>query len=77
MESLKIEVLNPEAKKLLEDLEALKLIKIEKEEKPERGFQELLKKLRSNADQAPSLDEITKEVEAVRKERYEASKGNT
>jgi len=32
---------------------------------------ELLDKLRMKSADAPSLDEITKEVEAVRKSRYE------
>lgn len=70
METFKIEVLNPKAKSLLQDLADLKLIKIRKERvKPE--FSGLLKKLRKNSATAPTLAEITAEVEAVRKERYE------
>jgi len=33
-------------------------------------FRKLLSKLRVKANTAPSLDEITKEVESVRAERY-------
>jgi len=46
------------------------LIRIRKE-KPTTDFFELLKKFRSKADKVPSLEEITLEVEAVRKARYE------
>jgi len=55
---------------LLKDLPNLNLIRIRKETS-ESDFSELLKKFRSKSDQAPSLEEITKEVEAVRKVRYE------
>jgi hypothetical protein len=34
------------------------------------AFKELLSKLRSNSDTAPSLEEITREVEEVRAQRY-------
>jgi len=48
----------------------LDLIRIKKE-KIKSEFVELLDKLRIGADDTPSLDDITAEVEAVRKERYE------
>ena len=48
----------------------LKLISIKKDKRIS-GFQELLDKLRLNSDDAPSLEEITTEVELVRKARYE------
>jgi hypothetical protein len=48
----------------------LDLIKI-KRGKVKSEFRELLEKFRSNAENAPSLDEITAEVESVRKARYE------
>jgi len=70
METYKIEILNPKAKSLLKDLADLDLIKIKKS-KVKSEFQELLGKLRINADNAPSNDEITLEVESVRKARYE------
>lgn len=70
METLTIDLLNPKAKALLKELADLKLIRI-REEEGKGDFQELLDKLRSKSEEAPSLEEITKEVEAVRAKRYE------
>ncbi|WPP52767.1 hypothetical protein [Catalinimonas niigatensis] len=68
MDSVRIDILNPKAKKLLEDLEALELIAIRKDKN--QSFEEVLRRLRKKAASAPSLEEITKEVEAVRSKRY-------
>jgi hypothetical protein len=70
METIQIDILNPKAKKLLKDLADLNLIKINKA-KTKSDFSSLLKKLRSNSDDEISLDEITDEVEQIRKLRYE------
>ena len=70
METIRIDIINPKAKKLLKDLADLNLIKINKE-KYKSDFSTLLKKLRSKSNDEISLDEITKEVEQVRKSRYE------
>ncbi|EKB50225.1 hypothetical protein [Cecembia lonarensis] len=70
METIRIDILNPKAKALLKDLANLDLIRIRKEDS-ENAFSEVLKKFRSKSDEAPSLEDITKEVEAVRKARYE------
>ena len=70
METLRIEIVNPKAKRLLQDLADLNLISISKSLDSKTDFRELLSKLRSNSDTAPSLDEITKEVENVRAMRY-------
>ena len=70
MESLKIDIINPKVKSLLKDLADMDLIRIKKE-KIKSEFIELLNRLRTNSDDALSLDEITKEVESVRRERYE------
>ncbi len=70
METLKIDILNPKAKSLLKDLADLKLIRIQKE-RVKTDFRELLDRLRKNTDNTPSFEEITKEVEEVRKARYE------
>ncbi|HCE56251.1 MAG TPA: hypothetical protein DER09_00285 [Prolixibacteraceae bacterium] len=67
METLSVEIRNSKVKRILKELEALNLIKI----KPKLTLNTLLIKLRKNADTAPSLDEITAEVEQVRKMRYE------
>ncbi len=69
METIRIDILNPKAKKLLKDLADLNLIKIKKDKKSD--FSNLLKELRSKSGEEINLDEITKEVEAVRKSRYE------
>jgi hypothetical protein len=70
MESLRIDIINPKAKRLIKDLADMDLIKIRKD-KSKWDFTEILEKLRSQSDNAPSLDEITKEVESVRASRYE------
>jgi len=68
MNTIRIEILNPKAARLLQDLADLDLIAIEDTSK--NGFASVLKKLRSKAKSAPSLDEITNEVELVRSRRY-------
>lgn len=70
MESLRIEIVNPKAKRLINSLADMDLIRIKKE-KVQSDFCELLSRLRRHSQDAPSLDEITKEVELVRKSRYE------
>ena len=70
METIRVDILNPKAKSLLKDLADLDLIRIKKD-KVKSEFKELLDNLRTNSDDAPSLDEITSEVESVRKARYE------
>ncbi len=67
MNILRIEILNPKALRLLTDLAKLKLISINS--KAVSDFSALVGKLRSNASNAPSFDEITKEVELVRAKR--------
>jgi len=70
METIRIDILNPKAKSLLNDLAELNLIRI-KNEKVKSEFKELLDNLRIYSDEVPSLDEISAEVEKVRKARYE------
>lgn len=70
METIQIDILNPKAKKLLLNLVDLNLIKIKKAEK-NTDFSSLLEKLRANSTDEISLEEITNEVEQVRKLRYE------
>jgi hypothetical protein len=62
------DILNPKAKKLLENLEALNLISIKKDSK--KRFKEIVKQLRTKSTSTPSLEEITKEVESVRAKRH-------
>jgi len=68
MEKLRVEILNPKALKILKNLADLNLITID--DKASCSFTEVLEKLRSKSNQAPSLEAITKEVELVRRKRY-------
>lgn len=68
METVKVDILKPKARKLLKDLADLDLITIR--ETTTSGFSEVLKKIRSKSDTVPSSEEITGEVEAVRSRRF-------
>jgi len=73
MTTFQIDILNPKATKLLEDLADLKLISIRTT--ADDGFIKLVNKLRAKAkNNPPTLDEITKEVEIVRSKRYAKAK---
>lgn len=67
METVKVDILNPKARKLLKDLADLNLITIRDTTKS--GFSEVLKKIRSKSDTVPSHEEIAGEVEVVRSRR--------
>ena len=68
METLQIDILNPKAKKLLEDLVSQNLIAIRNSDSP---FQEFLKKIGvPKGEVIPSEVEILIEVEEVRTTRY-------
>jgi hypothetical protein len=67
METVKVDILNPKARKLLKDLADLDLITIH--ETTRSGFSEVLNKIRSRSDTVPSPEEIAGEVEAVRSKR--------
>jgi hypothetical protein len=68
MNTMRIDILNPKATRLLKDLADLNLIAIQDTSK--NGFASVLKKLRAKAKSAPTFDEITNEVELVRSKRY-------
>lgn len=69
MKSYQIDLLNPKAARLLQDLADLKLISIKETKK--QDFLDIVTKLRKKASSnVPTLEEITKEVEMVRAERY-------
>lgn len=70
METVQIDILNPKAKALLKSLADLNLIRIKKV-KVKSELKEVLDVLRRNSDETPSLEEITAEVESVRKNRYD------
>ena len=62
MESIRIEILNPKARKLLKNLAELKLIKISDLSDRKSEFKKLLNRLRAKSDTAPSIEEITKDI---------------
>lgn len=68
METLKIDIIDPKAKKLLRDLAEQNLIAIH--EKRTGTFADVLENLRRKSQQAPDLNAITAEVEKVRSRRY-------
>jgi len=68
MQTVKVNILNPKAAKLLKELEALNLISISDSETV--SLAKLLKKLRGKKTSVLSLEDITKEVAIVRKKRY-------
>jgi hypothetical protein len=73
MQTYQVNILNPKAAKLLQDLADLNLISIK--QAPKDNFLRIVEKLRLKAERnPPSMDEITKEVEEVRTKRH-AKKG--
>ncbi|MGV3595591.1 MAG: hypothetical protein ACO1NK_10095 [Sediminibacterium sp.] len=69
-----IDILNPKADKLLKDLADMNLISIT-EIRQADPFLSAVKRLRKKAAaNPPGLEEITKEVEAVRAKRYAKNK---
>jgi|GEM_PF-150365 len=68
METLRIDIVNPKAKKIIKELADLNLISIRNND-PIKSFQKLISKLRNKAKKV-SLGEITNEVELVRAKRY-------
>lgn len=68
MNSMRIDILNPKAARIIKNLADLNLIVIQDTSK--NGFLGVIKKLRSKEHAAPSLEEITKEVELVRSKRH-------
>jgi len=67
MSTLKVEILNPKAAKLLKDLADMNLITINKF--PENSFSKALARFRTKEGK-PSLADITAEVESVRAKRH-------
>ena len=68
MNTIQVNILNPKADLILKDMEKQNLISIKRTS--DKNLRSVLNNLRSNAKTAPSLKEITKEVELVRTKRY-------
>jgi hypothetical protein len=79
MQTYKIELLDPRAKQLLEELAKLNLIKVTAisdtdTEADKAEMLKLLTKIQAKPELCPTEDEITAEVEAVRAARYKKNK---
>jgi hypothetical protein len=72
MEALSVQIINPKAKSLLMNLAEMNLIQI----KAKPVLSEILARLRRNEAEIPTFEEITEEVELVRKNLYEAKVQN-
>ena len=72
METITIDIINPKARKLINDLADMDLIKISEKSTLSR----LLEKTRKFSGEAPSLEEITAEVEIVRQQMYDERQNN-
>ena len=73
MTTLQIDLLNPKAAKLLQNLADMELISIRTP--TQDGFLKLVNKIRAKAKKnRPTVQEITKEVELVRASRYAKAK---
>ena len=72
MNTIKIEILNPKALKLIESMQEQNLIRIN--EDSETKLKAYLKKSRKYASSAPSLSEINEIVMEVRQNRFTDSK---
>ncbi|SMD34871.1 hypothetical protein SAMN04488029_2223 [Reichenbachiella faecimaris] len=68
METLRIDILNPKARKLLDSLQEMNLIKISQDETSD--LKQFLKSTRKYGDEVPSESEILTMVKEVRAEGY-------
>ena len=68
METLKIDIIKPKARKMLEDLADMNLIAIQKSN--ENVFKDVLRTLRTKNASTPTPEEIANDVEIVRTSRY-------
>lgn len=67
METLKVDIINPKARKLLKDMADLNLITIRKSK--ESRIKDVLRTMRSESTAVPSPEDIAHEVEVVRTRR--------
>ncbi len=67
METLKITLLNPKARKLIQNLVDLNIISISESPSSIKNYLEAVQKMRTETP--PTLEEISNEVEYVRKKR--------
>lgn len=70
METYNITLRNPKAKGLLKEMEELNLITMKKSTNSRKDLIKLLDEMRTRNSSTPTVEEISKEVKAVRKKRY-------
>ena len=70
MKIYQIQLLEPNAERLLEELVRLKLISFQELPSPRQLFLQLLEEFREKEGEILDLQDITKEVETVRANRY-------
>lgn len=68
MESIRVNIRNPKAKKLLEDMAEMDLISIKSKDDQKKEFFDLVSKIRQRSGKL-SLEEIADEVKAFRESR--------
>ncbi|GHT36385.1 hypothetical protein FACS189434_14620 [Bacteroidia bacterium] len=75
MNTISVDILNPRAFNLLEELAKLQLIAIKNEPTVVKNndFMSVVNRIRSKSFNPPSLEEITAEVEQQRAEMYAAA----
>jgi hypothetical protein len=74
MEALRVEIINPMVKDILQRLADLHLITIYKEEKSLTEMKDLIKRVRSKTGDLLTVEEVNSEVEYVRTKRYAKKK---
>ncbi len=74
MKTYQIQLLEPNAEQLLEELVKLKLISFQELPTPKQRFSQLLSQLRQKENDLPDTDTIAKEVEAIRTKKYKKIK---
>jgi len=73
MDTVQVDILNPKAEKLLQDLADMNLISIK--DATQDSFLKVIVRLRKKAQKnPPTLEEITKEVEIIRAKHYAKEK---
>lgn len=74
MTTYQVDILNPKADRLLQDLADLNLITIKQVSSD--GFIRVIERLRAKAERLgpPTMEEITQEVKTVRADRYASRK---
>ena len=73
MKTYQIQLLEPNAERLLMELVNLKLISFQELPTPKQRFSQLLSEFRKNESDALSLEDITNEVEIIRTKRHKKS----